>query len=319
MIRSLSVGVCASLAIGAAAAASDCSLKQIASLEMLNRGEGEVVVSGEIAGVSHPFLVDAGGAQSVIYRDVAEKLGLTTLPIPSDFEIYDLEGKLAKRYVRAQFSLGSVRGDKRVMVVANREPSETLFDGVLGSDILRNFDLEFDFAARKLNLMSSQHCEGRVVYWASAYADAEFTIIDQHIVLPMTLDGRQVQATLDTGSSVTGISESLARRLFKIERSSSGVEVDPEADANSLWRYRYRFKSLSIGGLSVNNPLLYLIPDTVRQSFDKRHTDKLDFDPTRQSRLNTAELLLGMNVLSKLHLYVAYKERKIYLTAANAH
>jgi hypothetical protein len=30
-------------------------------------------------------------------------------------------------------------------------------------------------------------------------------------------------------------------------------------------------------------------------------------------------MLLGMDVLSKLHLYIAYKERKIYLTAAGAH
>jgi hypothetical protein len=62
-----------------------------------------------------------------------------------------------------------------------------------------------------------------------------------------------------------------------------------------------------------------LIPDLARQSFDKRHTDKIDLDPVYKTRLNTTQALLGMNILSKLHLYIAYRERKIYLTAANAH
>jgi hypothetical protein len=30
-------------------------------------------------------------------------------------------------------------------------------------------------------------------------------------------------------------------------------------------------------------------------------------------------MLLGMNVLRNLHVYVAYKERKLYVTPATAH
>ena len=204
------------------------------------------------------------------------------------------------------------------MVVQNRDPGDT-FDGVLSPDILRNFDLEFDFAAQKLNLISPEHCEGKGVYWAENYVDAEFTNTNGHIVLPMTLDGQEVKATLDTGSNASGISESLAARLLKVERTSPGVELDPDAAADSLLRYRYRFKSLGIGGLTINNPLLYLIPDLARQSFEKHHQDKLDFDPVLGARLNTMQVMLGANILSKLHLYVAYGERKIYLTGATAH
>ncbi len=52
------------------------------------------------------------------------------------------------------------------------------FGGILGADMLRNVDLDLDFAAGKLNLVSQDHCSGNVVYWqAPAVA-----------VVPMTLD-----------------------------------------------------------------------------------------------------------------------------------
>jgi aspartyl protease len=143
------------------------------------------------------------------------------------------------------------------MVVENREGGDASIDGILSPDVLRNFDLDFDFAAHKLNLISPEHCEAKVVYWTRDYADAEFMVVDGHIVLPMKLDGQELQATLDTGSTVSGISESASKRFFHIDRSSAEAELDPEASANSLLNRRHRFKSLTVGGLSVNNPVLY--------------------------------------------------------------
>jgi hypothetical protein len=34
---------------------------------------------------------------------------------------------------------------------------------------------------------------------------------------------------------------------------------------------------------------------------------------------DSATLLLGMDVLSRLHLYIAYHEEKLYITGADAH
>jgi hypothetical protein len=38
----------------------------------------------------------------------------------------------------------------------------------------------------------------------------------------------------------------------------------------------------------------------------------------RQADSATPDLLIGMDVLSNLHIYIAYKERKLYVTAASA-
>jgi predicted aspartyl protease len=109
--RVLLVAAAVTLTRAGTSAASDCNLKQIASLDMLNRDQGSVVVTATISGSSHPFLVDTGGVHSELYSDVVEKLGLTSLPMPSNIEIYDLDGNTAKRYVKIpHFSLGPGSG-----------------------------------------------------------------------------------------------------------------------------------------------------------------------------------------------------------------
>ena len=79
------------------------------------------------------------------------------------------------------------------------------FGGILGSEMLRNVDVDFDFAANKLNLVSPDHCAGNVVYWqAPAVAVVPMTLnASGHIMFRMQLDGRRVHTMLDTGFSNT--------------------------------------------------------------------------------------------------------------------
>jgi predicted aspartyl protease len=308
-------------AVAASAMADDCTLKQVASLEMADRFPGRVVVTASVNGSPHSFMVDTGGLVTQLYDDVVQKLGLSTSTINPNVEIYDTSGNVSRRYVRVDnFALGPAHADNKVMVVKPRGPGEDLgIDGVIGPDVLEHFDVELDFADRKFNLISQDHCEGRVVYWAKSYTDADFTLSDDHVVIPMMLDGREVTATLDTGAPGTYLSEAAAHRLFGIDTTSPGMERDPDAPPQSPYAYRYKFKSLSVGGLAVSNPLIGILPDLARQAFNRRHNDKEDFDPVTATQLRETPVLLGMDVLSKLHLYIAYKERKLYITSAGAH
>ena len=312
--------ILASLA-GTCAVAEECRLKQVGSLEMVGGGLDRVVVELTVGDKPRRFVVDTGGVISEIYDDVVAELKLSTQPINPNLELYDVKGNVAKRFVRLpKVVLGNAQGENWAMVVRPRAPAEDrTINGIIGPDILKNFDLDFDFAAKKLNLMSPDHCEGKVVYWAPAFLDADFTLSDERIVVPMTLDGKDIQAIVDTGASVTAINESVSVRLFGLDTQSKGIEHDPEAAPDSSLQYRHRFKVLSLAGLAINNPLIYIFPDLAQKSFFQRHHDKTDFEPQYAPQLSRTELLLGMNVLRKLHLYVAYKERKLYITSADAH
>lgn len=303
------------------ASAQDCTVKQIASLQMADDFPGRVVVTGTIEGAPHSFMIDTGGFVSELYDDVVQKLGLSTSTIDPNVEIYDSGGNVRRRYVSVpKLALGAVHADTKIMTVKSRGPGQDKgIDGMIGPDVLEHFDIELDFAARKVNFISQDHCEGKVVYWSDRFTETDFALSDQHIVIPMMLDGREVKATVDTGAPLTYLSETVSHRLFGIDSKSPGIERNPGAPPDSPYAYRYRFKSLSVAGLAVNNPSIGIIPDRAHQAFSRRHTDKIDFDPVDAPRMPEMQLLLGMNVLSKLHLYIAYKEHKLYLTAADAH
>ena len=118
---------------------------------------------------------------------------------------------------------------------------------------------------------------------------------------------------------IGGSIRELARSVFGLSETSPGMEAIPSAKPDDLFQYRYRFKTLSLDGLAVNNPLVYILPDAAEKAFRHNHDAKMDIDAIYGQHLSGPELVLGTNVLSKLHLFISYKEKVLYLTAADAH
>ena len=63
--------------------------------------------------------------------------------------------------------------------------------------------------------------------------------------------------------------------------------------------YEHTFKSLSLEGLAIGNPTIKV-----------KAVDRVILKPM---------LYIGMDVLRRLHLYLAYKESNLYATSASAH
>jgi hypothetical protein len=190
--------------------------------------------------------------------------------------------------------------------------------GILGPDILRAFDVDFDFAGKKLNLFSPDHCEGKVVYWAKSYTTIPFKLSGgDHIRITPNLDGNDIDAVVDTGSTTTILYLNVAYRLFGLTSDTPGVENSGDS-AHPF--YKYRFKSLSIHNVTVNNPLITLATDAADAGFKKDRTSKVELDAIRgPTPLDDQPMTIGLNVLRKLHLYLAYGEHQLYVTGADAH
>ncbi len=108
---------------------------------------------------------------------------------------------------------------------------------------------------------------------------------------------------LDSGSPVSLLGMGAAGRMFDLDEKSPGVVPAGTLSGGAggqIGAYAYPFKSLTMGGLAVANPKI-LLSDT--HSFGK----------------DRAQGLLGMNVLRRLHLYFAYRERELYISAASPH
>jgi hypothetical protein len=181
-----------------------------------------------------------------------------------------------------------------------------------------NVDLELDFAGRKLGLFSPDHCAGQVVYWpATAIAAVPMRVAGLgHIIIPVTLDGKNMDALLDTGASDSILNLRVAQSRFDIRPDSPEVEPIGELRGNpSAKIYRRRFDTLAFEGVTVSNPSLILIPDQVSPRMPNPvPTGSLVRPPDR----GLPDLILGISILSKTHIYVAYREKKVYITPAGS-
>ena len=304
------------------ATAAECGpLQLVTSLPLTPLSPGNVVtVPVAIGDRPMQFLVDTGGVTSMVTRRTVREMNLS--PIKVDGRLIGISGAYSDEMVRVpSFTVGKLRQEGGYLAIepAKEDPNDTrpaAFGGVLGPDMLQKFDADFDFGGKKLNLISQNHCEGKVVYWpATATAVVPFAHdAAGHLTFPMTLDGRRVRAMLDTGATRTNLNLNVARGTFGIDTSAPDVEKVGELKGGyTADVYQKRFKELAADGVIVTNPMITLLPDMIKTTSEPRPTGSL----IRDVNAELPELILGMSVLSKLHVYIANKEHKLYITAAN--
>ena len=306
-------------AICSSAGAQECGLRQFASVDLVTNDSDVPVVEAQVGGRTVHLLVDTGGVYSTINKDIADAQGLRAHDAGAT--LYGAAGARIKTYAEVpNFKLGGIALDKYPMMIEPGSGVAPGIDGTLAPDFLSKFEVDFDFGAHKLNLFAVDHCPGKVVYWAKSYVEIPFSYNNiTHISVPVTLDAHEIVGMLDTGSSLTMLNEGVARNSFGLSTSSEGMERLSSAKDGDLIQYRYRFKALSLHGVGVTNPLIHILPDEAGRSFRRDYDSKMDIDAIYGVKLDQDQLILGMNVLSKLHLFISYKEKKLYLTAADAH
>lgn len=155
-------------ALPATAGESCGNLKQLSAIEMTLDRAGRPLVPVTIAGRTKVLLLDTGGAISTLTQAAVEELGLTPLR-RDDIVLYDAAGNRMDRSVTLpSINVGQMRGtswrfwihppNDRITGITDSEIS-----GLLAPDLLRQFDVELDFAGKTVKLFSPDHCEGRVL------------------------------------------------------------------------------------------------------------------------------------------------------------
>ena len=286
--------------ISPASADDSCRLVRMAAFDIDINSAGGVSVPITISGQSVSLLVDTGAIFSMLTEQSVQQLELKKLRAFDSREAM-FGGRKVDFYVETHdVDLGGLKADHMPMQVLPEGIVPNDIGGILAPNIMLHYDVDFDFANAKFNLFSQDHCEGKVVYWTTAPA-AEIKIdVDPngHILVPVVVDGQQINAAIDTGSSRSVLSLELAKNLFNI--ASTDSKLTP---SKGRWHaFHYPFATLTLQGITVQNPDLELVSD------DESHVPN-----------GSPKLILGMGILRQLHLYIAYKEKKLYVTAASAH
>src|SRR4051812_34858047 len=160
-----------------------------------------------------------------------------------------------------------------------------------------------------MNFFPPDHCPGHVVYWPHpALGITPMSFRDRHIRLPVQIDGKELRAEIDTGATNTVMMAGAAKRLFDIVPETPGnVPLNTQGMAAAFGRV---FSTLDFEGVAVHNAHIIIVPDLLGSKDPSNgfrtnsHIKKVDDDVDR------AELLIGMNILKKLHLYIAFEEKK---------
>lgn len=260
--------------------------------------------------------VDTGAPVSAVDPGIANNLHLLQRNIaPGAF--LDIAGE---RFTRAatvrDLGLGMTHASNVQMLVW---PSPMVKDGHIGgtlaADLLRHYDVDIDFANRKLNLFSQNHCPGKVVYWTTGnIAVIPIRVVKSgHISVPVTLDGQPFQALLDTGSSLSILSMESAGDVFHLKETSPDMErVSDDEGPGTLPVYRHTFKSLALEGLLIGNPAIDIFQFHPNAPWWGSHINGDD------ESFGATNLILGLHELHHLHLYIAYDEQKLYVSPAPA-
>jgi len=319
------LGACALLAAFflPAAAAEQCQpLKIVASVNMIVE-RGRILIPVTVGDEQIYFTVGTAQPYSAISASYAEAHKFTR--IHSDVSFVNLSGEVSNvAAIVPSFGLDRLKAEHTTFITANMRdeaaaPGAIVPHGVLGADFLRAYDVEFDFAAAKLNLISRDHCDAMPVYWPSqTLAKVPMIVTDLNkISFKMTLDGHELQAVMNTALPGSSIRMGIAKEVFDLNNDSPGnVMVGKLGNGTQL--YAHRFQSLSVDGLAISNPVLVLMPSLADEQIE--HMRNLHVAPSRAPMYvhQQPELVLGLNELKHLHVYIDYHHQMVYLTPATA-
>jgi hypothetical protein len=304
--------------------ASNCYLKQRASLDLeIDPTSREIGVPVSVDGVNALMRLQIGNSLSLVFRGAANEFQLARRKLPEGVYVIDHGKRITESALLKNFYLGDAHYSKVELEVAEEPGGDkaTRYKdlpllGVLGLDVLSVGDFELNIAARKLILYSPDHCPGNVVYWTKNYSEIPYTVDPVGtIVFPMELDGKHLDAKFANTFALTLIDSNITRSVYGFDETSPGME---QADAAGDGRQAtFRAMSITGVGLNISNAKVMLFKGNRACGKRKYRVNSVN-TIGYESCQGVAPLTIGMDILSKLRIYVSTKEKILYLSNAEA-
>ena len=278
-----------------------CKLARIAEWPVQLRNDLPLV-DGAINGKNVKILLDTGAETTMVDTGTAEKLGLVLQPT---FRRAIGFGGTARIYATVIEELrirdAVVRTGMRVLVSGER--AHSTFDFILGDDVFRQADMEFDYTKGVVRLFQASDCGNAwLAYWDANALQVPLEN-DTKIVFAVTVNGRPARALLDSGASSSVVSMSFAATLGITPQSGGVVQAGCSGGVGEglvpMWVAR--FDSIAIAGESIRDARIRIA----------------DFMPElAYARNPTPEVVLGTDFLRAHRVMVSRSQGKVYFSYA---
>ncbi len=287
------------LALTGQAWAEGCKVAVIAELPVTMKGMRPMVPAG-INGRQVMFLADSGAFYSTMSPAVATELKLSRQYLPY-MRLTGVGGEAASvdLTVVDKFTLaGATVPRVQFLIAAGAGGGESA--GLLGQNIWRLADVEYDFQNGVIRLVKPNHCDGAVLaYWTH---DKPYAVIDisrpdehdPHTVGTVVVNGVKLRAMFDTGAATSIMTMEAARR----------VGVTPQTPGVKMAGFT--------GGIGSRVGRTWTAPfASFKIGEEEVKTTQMRFG---EVELEREDMLVGADFFLSHRVYVANSQRKLYLT-----
>jgi tetratricopeptide (TPR) repeat protein/predicted aspartyl protease len=283
------------------AALAQCKLGVEAELKVTMQGM-RPVVNTKINGRDAKFVADSGAFFSVIGTGGAAEYDLHTTPAPRGFMLGGVGGQTRAAVTRVkEFTLAGVDVHDVQFIVGGGDPGGGAI-GVLGQNIWRLADVEYDLANGVIRLMKPQGCDKNrpMAYWVkegeaySAIDIAWATPEAPHTTGIVYVNGKRLRAIFDTGASISMLT-------LRAAKDAGVTDGSPGAARAGLSR--------GVGSRAVKT---WIAPfDSFKIGDEEIKHTRLRFG---DMSMPNADMLIGADFFLSHRVYVASGQGKLYFS-----
>jgi hypothetical protein len=267
----------------------------------------QAVVGVAMDGRTTPLLLDTGGGRSLLTLATVQR---DNLPL-DEWVSTPLRGADNRLEDRRNVTLHSMALGGLALHTRSLAPAISLavtaqnldqvgrIAGLLGADMLSHYDLDLDFPAGRMTIYSVAGCDGRFIPWSQPY-DA---IAGRHLpfdgmLVPVQIDGRTIDAQIDTGSTVSLVNARGLHRLGLTPQALAHDQITAGTGIGGRFQDRsHRFGELRIGQQRIEAPVIRILA-VPRPGVD---------------------MLLGMDVLARYRIWISYATAQLFIASPREH
>jgi predicted aspartyl protease len=248
------------------------------------------------------LILDTGASHTVITAAAFKRLGLASDSTLRGFATAVGGSGATPVGMVSKLELGEVsRRSLNIFVVDMPAMGGGKIDGLLGNDILSEFDLDLDFRADRLTLYRQRRCPQGRPDWSEPYEALARPA--QGRALPATMislavDGVQQNAVVDTGATRTAMDRS---RALVSGATTEGLAIDRQgsvqgATLKAISAGLHQFTKMQVGSETIRTPRIAVT--------------------AKEGQLGNSYfgMLLGLDYLRKRRVWIAYEEHMVYVS-----
>ena len=288
VLHALLLGGCA------AGGPKTCKVDRVVDLPLIP-GLAVPAVEARLDGQKVVVLIDTGASTSIINSKAAERFNLRPGSESNRIALEGVGGSVFAPVVTvSNLMLGrGIARDLELPVAGDL--GDTIQGmpvlGLFGADFLSNYDVDLDAPGHHFAMYRLVACGSAMQPLDDPAFSVPFSVQDTRIMLDVRLNGKPVTAVLDTGASITLISQvtALEAGVAQASLGADAVQHVHGIDENGLATQVHRFASLQVGAETMKNFHFAV------------------------ARSDAADMLLGNEFLRYNHVWISYPLGRLYV------